>query len=75
MKKTVPCGAVFCVWRGDEEKRVACGRQMREEGKRNVPGCRAVIWAGRRPWRGRSEKEEHRDNSPGKLMFSRLSVS
>ncbi len=32
MKKTVPCGAVFCVWRGDEEKRVACGRQMREEG-------------------------------------------
>ena len=20
MKKTVPCGTVFCVWRGDEEK-------------------------------------------------------
>ena len=67
-------GRRLFLWReGDEEKRAACGRRMRRG--RNVPGCRAVIWAGRKPWRGWGETEEHRDNSPGKLMFSRLNVS
>ena len=32
-----------------EEKRAACGRQMRGEGERNVPGCRALIWVGAEP--------------------------
>ncbi len=54
--------------RGDEEKRASCGRRMRWEG-RTVPGCGAVIWVGRRPWRGWDGTGEHRDNSSGKLCF------
>ena len=74
MKKRFLAGPFF-VWRGGRGKACGVWAADAQGGKRNVPGCRAVIWAGRKPWRGWGETEEHRDNSPGKLMFSRLNVS
>ena len=59
-----------------EEKRTACGRQMRGEGERNVPG---IDLGGSGTWRGRRETGEmksgsqsriSRDTEPGKHQFS-----
>ena len=74
MRKTVPCGAVFW-WEGGRGKAgvVWAADAVGGEKRAGVRGC-DLGWGGDLGVDG-TGTGEHRDNSSGKLMFSRLSVS